>query len=186
MNNIREAKNKLRKEIREKHKTLTDEYYFKAGKAICEKVISGKVYKDSDVIFCFIGVGNEPDTKAIIEDALLRGKTVLVPRCIDDKTMEAVRITDYDKCLKRGFYGLLEPVEGLPVANKNEIQYGIIPCVSCDSKGNRLGHGKGYYDRYLEGMNIPCSLLCFKEIMVEEGRIPMDEFDYPIDDVITD
>lgn len=100
--------------------------------------------------------------------------------------MEAVRITDYDKCLKRGFYGLLEPVEGLPVANKNEIQYGIIPCVSCDSRGNRLGHGKGYYDRYLEGMNIPCSLLCFKEIMVEEGRIPMDEFDYPIDDVITD
>ena len=61
-----------------------------------------------------------------------------------------------------------------------------IPCVSCDSRGNRLGHGKGYYDRYLEGMNIPCSLLCFKEIMVEEGRIPMDEFDYPIDDVITD
>ena len=40
MNNIREAKNKLRKEIREKHKALTGEYYFKAGKAICDKVIS--------------------------------------------------------------------------------------------------------------------------------------------------
>ncbi|MDY2959570.1 MAG: 5-formyltetrahydrofolate cyclo-ligase [Hornefia sp.] len=186
MDNIREEKNKLRKEIKEKHKLLTEEYYKNASKSICDKVISRKAYMDAEVIFCFVGVDTEPDTREIIENALECGKTVLVPKCIDDKTMEAVRITDYDNCLEKGFYGLLEPVKGLQKVSREKIQYGIIPCVSCDSKGNRLGHGKGYYDRYLEGMNIPCSLLCFKEIMVEDHKIPTDKFDYPIDDVVTD
>ena len=66
-----------------------------------------------------------------------------------DTTMTAIEIRDPEKDLVVSFYDLLEPREGLPEVGKDEIDFAVIPCVSCDHAGNRMGHGRGYYDRYL-------------------------------------
>jgi len=183
---IREQKNQLRQRIKEINDTLTPEYCSEASRIICDKVLLIDGFKNADTVFCFVGVGSEPDTRPIIEAAIKAGKHLCVPLCLDKTTMAAIEITDYDRDLERGFYGLLEPKKDLPVVYVDNIDFAVIPCVSCDSEGNRLGHGRGYYDRYLEGRSFECVMLCFEKAMSAVGEIPVDEHDRAIETVITD
>jgi 5-formyltetrahydrofolate cyclo-ligase len=183
---IKEQKNQLRQRIKEINETLTPEYCEEASRKICRKVIETEGFKKAETVFCFVGVGSEPDTREIIEMALKAGKHLCVPLCLDKTSMAAIEITDYDRDLVPGFFGLLEPKKNLPVVYVDNIDFAVIPCVSCDSEGNRLGHGRGYYDRYLEGRNFQCVLLCFEKSMSEVGEIPVDEHDRAIEMVITD
>ena len=183
---VREAKKELRKKVREAAKALTPEYQKEASAEICRRVIGTDAYQNADTVFCFVGVGTEPDTRAIIEDGIRQGKRVCVPLCIDDHTMEAVEIRDYDKDLEKGWYGLLEPKKDLPRVEIADLDFGVIPCVTCDAAGNRLGHGKGYYDRYLENTDFAKVMVCFAKIMVPEGEVPVGPYDLPIETVITD
>ena len=183
---VSEQKKELRKKIREINRSLTEEYKKEASSKICQKVIALEEYQKAETIFCFVGVGSEPDTRDILEDAIRQGKCVSVPLCLDESTMEAVRITDYDRDLETGAYGLLEPKKELPRVDRSEIRFAVIPCVSCDRAGNRLGHGKGYYDRYLEDSGFQKVMLCFEKVLSEEGEIPVGPYDLPVKTVITD
>lgn len=183
---LTEQKKILRKEIKERIRNLTPDYVARASQSIGDAVKADPDYKRADLVFCFVGTGGEPDTRSIIEDVLQRGKRVCVPLCTSDTEMEAIEIRNYDQDLAEGAYGILEPKEELPQVAKEDIQYALIPCVSCDVEGNRLGHGKGYYDRYLAGMAIPCAMLCYRKLMVPAGSIPIDIYDRKIDKVITD
>ncbi|MCQ2550809.1 MAG: 5-formyltetrahydrofolate cyclo-ligase [Clostridia bacterium] len=174
-------KKELRKKIKEI--SLTDEYITYSDKEITKKVLALKEFKEAKVIFTFVGMGNEPDTKEIIEEALLQGKKVAVPKCLTDSLMEVYEISSLDD-LKEGMYGILEPREGLRKVKKAEVDFGLIPCVTCDKFGNRLGHGKGYYDRYLEDAKFFTCLVCRAKIMSD--KVPVDENDVKLDIVITD
>ena len=183
---VREAKKELRRKIRQITSELTEDYEKEASEIICDRVIALEDYQKADIVFCFVGMAPEPDTRKIIEDGLAKGKTVCVPLCIDDHTMEAVRITDYDQDLETGWYGLLEPKKGLPVIDIDDLDFAVIPCVTCDAEGNRLGHGKGYYDRYLENTGFPCAMICYSRVMVPVGEVPVGPYDQAIETVITD
>ena len=86
----------------------------------------------------------------------------------------------------RGRYGILEPKQGLPVVDGYRIDMAIIPCVTADRFGARLGHGAGYYDRFLKGLGMYKFCLCFEELLSEDGEIPMEESDIRMDRVITE
>ena len=186
MEEVREAKKALRRKVRTINESLTGGYKQWASERICSKVTSLPAYQEADTVFCFVGMDPEPDTRGIIEDALTHGKRVCVPLCIDDHTMVAKEIQDYDQDLKEGWYGILEPAAELPEVSREEIGFGVIPCVTCDLAGNRLGHGKGYYDRYLEGVEVPQAMICFLKVTVPEGEIPVGPYDLPVETVITD
>ncbi|NLD10387.1 MAG: 5-formyltetrahydrofolate cyclo-ligase [Clostridiales bacterium] len=184
---VKERKKELRKKIRVIDRSLTPDYCREASRIICQKITRLEEYKKASMVFCFVGVGAEPDTTAIIEDALHRGKRVCLPLCIDDTTMQAMEITDIDKDLVPGaYYDIPEPRQGLPVVDVCDIDFALIPCVTCDHKGNRLGHGKGYYDRYLADTGFRKAMICYEKRTVAEGEIPVEEFDKTIETVVTD
>ena len=56
-------------------------------------------------------------------------------------------------------------------------------CVTCDRSGGRMGHGAGYYDRYLADADFLKMILCFEEIMVP--KVPMDSYDIAMDAVVS-
>ena len=64
------------------------------------------------------------------------------------------------------------------------IDFAFIPCISCDRSGRRLGHGGGYYDRYLEKTHCVKAALCREELLVDE--IPVEEHDLRMDFVISE
>ena len=85
-----------------------------------------------------------------MQEILDSGKRLGVPKCTGKGIMDAYEIQNLEQ-LKIGSYGILGPGEECDIIlDPTEIQFAIIPCISCNRKGERLGHGGGYYDRYLE------------------------------------
>ena len=134
-------------------------------------------------VLLFYGVGKEPDTRGLIGELLGRGKTVALPRCLSGRRMEARAVTGPDD-LRPGAYGIPEPGEACPVVARERIDLILTPNLCCDKQGYRLGHGAGYYDRYLEGYTGVTAALCPEERLREE--LPRDEFDLPVRLVLTE
>lgn len=179
-----EAKRRLREEIKKRAKELDDGYCRAASRGICRRVIAEPAYQAAACVFCFVGTKGEPDTINILRDALTRGKRVGVPLCIADGVMEVRQIKDLEQDLRPGAFGILEPLPELPRIEAREIDFAVLPCVTCDHRGNRLGHGKGYYDRFLRGAEFPTCMVCFEKLTTEE--IPMEHHDQKAGKVITD
>lgn len=154
-----------------------------AGRVITARVLKSAEYKAAKTIFIYVSAASEPDTLPVIQDALKNGKQVCVPRCLKGHQMEAVRITGLSD-LQPGAYGIPEPPACCAAVPPERIDLAVIPCVAASEKGERLGHGAGYYDRYLPGVKACKMCLCFSWLLF--SKIPTDPHDIPMDIVITD
>ena len=129
-------------------------------------------------VFCFVSMQDEPDTTAILRQALASGKRLCVPRCLpgSDGKMELVEITSLND-LQPGRYGILEPCGGRTIAALEPGALALIPCLAVDRQGVRLGRGAGYYDRFLArfGQTGPRLLLCPEALVFP--ALPADEWD---------
>lgn len=83
-----------------------------------------------------------------------------------------------------GAFHIPEPGEDCPVAARDEIDVILVPNLCCDREGYRLGHGGGYYDRYLAGYRGFTVAFCPRFLLWD--RVPRDERDVPVRLVLTD
>lgn len=176
-------KNKLRQIMLSKRKALSSSYKEAASLSIQEQVLSSSLFIKANTIFTYINTPDEPSTIKIIETALDSGKAVYVPKCMEGN-MFAVRIYNL-KNLVKGKLGILEPREP---HSSDDIDYDdwliIVPCLSAFLDGRRLGHGAGYYDRFLAGCGKNTVCLCFREMLCPD--IPMMEHDVYMSWVVTE
>ncbi|MEE1312471.1 MAG: 5-formyltetrahydrofolate cyclo-ligase [Lachnospiraceae bacterium] len=179
---IKEEKQMIRKIVSQKLSSYSKEWITRESSMIQNHVIKSREYKEAETIFCYVSFGKEVETYEILKDALKKGKKVGVPLCIQKGVMEVRNIHSMDD-LQPGAYGILEPKKETEVMKKEELTYGIIPCVTCDKYGNRMGHGAGYYDRYLSGTKMIKAIVCFEEIM--EKNVPVTSLDITMDQVIS-
>lgn len=133
-------------------------------------------------VMLFCGVGREPDTLPLIRQLSDLGKTVVLPKCLPGRRMEARQVSDCSN-LCPGAYGIPEPDETCPVIERERIDLILVPNLCCDRQGYRLGHGAGYYDRYLAGYTGVTVALCPEEWLQE--AVPRDSFDLPVSLVLT-
>ena len=185
----------LRKEIRAKLNATSEEYRRDASSAIALNVLTLPEVRDCKTILAYFSVGKEPATLALISKLLEAGKRVCLPLCVDldDEghrtgtvdAMEARVIKSFDD-LVPGAYGIPEPAAHTEMMPPEYMDLIILPCLSCDRDCNRIGHGAGYYDKYLSKVRSDCFTLamCFEEILCEE--IPTEPHDKPVDAVITE
>ena len=169
-------KRECRKQLKEQYEHLDPAYVLKAGQAIAETVISLPVFQHASSVFVYLSTPREPDTAAIIKAAFAAGKSVYVPKC-EGQVMKAVRIHP-DSVMKAGRLGIMEPQDDSVTAG-DRIDLSIIPCMSVTPEGCRLGHGMGYYDRFLKETETCRLCLCFDEMMSD--RLPFDSRDEPMD-----
>lgn len=172
----------LRKELLAKRKELSEEYRRTAGESIQEQVLSSPEYAAARSLFVYVSMPGEPPTERIIRSALSDGKEVYVPRCVGGE-MLAVRIRCLD-CLLPGPYGIPEPEDCAVSKTADELDLILVPCVSVSEDGRRLGHGGGYYDRFLARERENAICLCFRRMLCAD--IPADPTDVRIPRVITD
>ena len=135
-------------------------------------------------MFCYVSTEKEIDTFSILQDILQSGKHLGVPKCTEKGIMNVYEIHSLQE-LYPGAYGILEPKEDPErLIQPEAIDFAFIPCISCDRSGRRLGHGGGYYDRYLEKTHCVKAALCREELLVDE--IPVEEHDLRMDLVISE
>ena len=178
-----EKKRVLREETALKVAALPKSYTASADKRICEAVIGTSEYQRAQTVFCFVGRDNEINTYPILIDALRSGKCICAPKCVADGLMEARQVTGLDD-LALAKFGLMEPVDSCKVIMPSEIDFAVIPCLTCDIFGHRLGFGGGYYDRYLSNSTFFTCMICRRELIRE--KIPWESHDIIPDMLISE
>ncbi len=176
-------KEELRKQIKAQTEGFSGEYINSASERICSRIINLPEFNNAKTVFVYVSLPLEPQTKAVIEKAWELNKTVCVPKCINQNEMIAVNIKRFDD-LRPAKFGISEPVSERLNISKEKIELAIIPCVSADKNGTRLGHGGGYYDRFLYKAEIKKFCLCFEKNICE--KIPTDKNDILMDGIVTE
>lgn len=177
------TKKELRSVIAAEVAALDSAYCEKADAAICEAVWDSELYRNARTMFCYIGTDREIDTKALLLRALADGKRLALPLCTGKGIMEAREIRSLDD-LVSGKFGIPAPGEHCPVIAPQEFDLVIVPCSTGNEKGQRLGYGGGFYDRYLGKTNCPKVLLCRKALV--KADIPVEEHDLHMDYLATE
>lgn len=180
---LAEQKNQLRKTVRAQARTLDAAYQQTASAAICRHLLAHPDYQRADVVLAFVGTKLEIDTGTLLRGVWADGKTLCVPRCKEGHLMDLCTIRSYDD-LEPGAYGILEPKADCPKVNAQDIGFAVIPCVTFDRSGARLGQGGGYYDRFLPLLRCPTFLLCRERLVVE--RVPCEPHDLRCDYLVTE
>lgn len=165
---------------------LSAEEKNKKDSEIRERLFDIRKFKGSENFFIYISTEKEVDTHPIINELLKRGKNVFVPHIQKEKrVMVPVQIRDYPEELEKGPFGIMQPKKG----SSNSVQPGkidisIVPGVAFDESGNRVGHGFGYYDRFLRDLDSKTIALAYEFQVVED--IKCDPWDVPVDIIITE
>ena len=183
MDNTAEEKKELRRAYRERGAALTPAYREAADRAICAAVLGSAQWKRAGGVFAFVGMWAEPDTRPLLEAALREGKRLYLPRCAPDGGMEALRVHSLD-ALCPGAYGIPEPPADAETAAAGELDLALVPCVTATRAGARLGHGAGYYDRFLPRHGCATLCLCYAAMLAD--TLPTDGYDVPMDHVVTE
>lgn len=183
MSSIPEQKAALRRRLGEGQARLKPAYLRDSDQRITAAVLALKEWKAAKSVFLYLSVGNEPDTHALLARAWQEGKRTAVPRCLKGGVMEAREIASMEGLTPKSF-GILEPDETFPLIPPEEIDLVLAPCMAADRTLHRLGHGAGYYDRYLPQVRCPAVCLCRGVFLLEE--VPVDGLDVKVDRVVTE
>lgn len=176
--------------------------------ASLEGTAAASLVSDIAAVLAFVSMRGEPDTASFFSLALKSGKTLLLPR-MSGKSLDFIAFEGDRAKLLPGRFGVLEPAEGrrlfssggkAAICNIKEENLKeavplpaliLVPGIAFDRKGGRLGHGAGFYDRFLRDFSCayprpPCSFLaagfCFHHQIIDE--VPMEETDFPMDCLI--
>lgn len=180
--NINAQKNRLRKEAKEKRSSVENKE--ELSEKIGEKLFSLESYKNCKKLFAYFSYPQEVSTKRIIEKALTDGKKVALPRCENENKMTYYYIESETELEEGNFNGILEPKPNGEKAFPDEETLVIVPALAFGKDGSRLGHGMGFYDRFLARGNFKTVGLCFGKLLF--SALPEDEFDRRVSLVITE
>lgn len=168
-----------KQELRQYIRTLKKQH-LTGGQSPCEVNLIERVLQYK-VVMLYSALSDEVPTQALMDFLVEQGKTVLLPRVINDTDMELRRYTGPGD-LHKGAYGILEP-SGEVFTDYQLIDVAIIPGMAFDKEGHRLGRGKGYYDRFLSAVpNLYKIGVCFSWQIVDS--VPSDAHDVVMDEVI--
>lgn len=184
---MEEAKGSIRRELAAKRRELTVSAAQDLSAAIRTNVKCLPAYPLSEDFCLYSSVNNEVLTDGIFEDAIAIRKRVYFPRVrFSDQSLEWIRVWNKDN-LVPGLWRVPEP-QGEPVG----LRFGpsgaviFVPGLGFDMEGNRLGRGRGYYDRFLSSSHHSAVIVGLAYEFQLLPRIPADKRDQRVDYVVTE
>ncbi len=181
-------KKSLRREIKAKLEAQSSAEREKRSLIIQEKLFSLDVFNKAVSVCIYVSTPTEVDTTSMIDQALGMGKRVLVPLSnLENKELELYEIKNRQEYLTRGTFGIMEPIPGKArLASTSEVDCVIVPGVVFDRAGHRIGHGKGFYDRFLDRLPAGIGKIGLSFSFQVISKIPNESHDKPLDIVLTD
>lgn len=175
-------KQEIREKVNTERKTLHPSVISEKSRKIIEILKSLDEYNDAETIMPYLSLDIEVDTKEFIKNELInKNKTIIIP-FVEENDIKISRLDDF-KNLDQGKFGVLEPIK--KEKHEGKIDLIIVPGVAFDSKGSRIGFGKGYYDRFLQENKEALKVaLAFEEQIVDS--IPAELHDISVDMIITE
>ncbi len=182
------GKEEIRKKILKKRLSLPVEDIKDKSQKIFLYLTETVEYRNSQNIMFYVATRSEVQTEEMIKSSLKLGKNIFVPVILTECTnLAPSKLIDFDNELEMGKKGILEPKKEYckysPLGNIDLI---IVPGVSFDLSGNRIGRGFGYYDNFLRKISIPTKVIALAFEMQIIEKIPSDKNDIPVHKIITE
>lgn len=180
------SKSKIRKEILRKLKKQRACDRIKKSELIKEELFSLSEFKTAKCVMFYVSTNYEVDTHTMIDEAISLGKKVAVPVTLPkEKRLMPSFLSDPTRELTAGPYGIAEPKSScIREVSIEEIDLVVVPGLAFDKGGGRIGHGPGYYDRFLKKLpsEVPRIGLAFDFQIL--GEIPSFPHDVPVNKLI--
>ena len=177
-------KKQIRQMILDRRRDMSREAVMDKSLQISEKVLASEEYRQADRIFVFISFENEVDTGWLIRRALADGKKVAAPLVKNGKML--FRTFTLSDELTDGQFGIKEPPEDLPKAYVTKKTLVIMPGIAFDRKRNRVGFGKGFYDKWLAKRPGVKKIALAFDLQIYDGTIPAKPHDIRPDRIYTE
>ncbi|UCF44376.1 MAG: 5-formyltetrahydrofolate cyclo-ligase [Planctomycetota bacterium] len=179
-------KAQLRSEMQKHLLQMSDEQRSGKSHKACQNLISTPQFQNASAIMMYLSLPHEVDTSEAILHAWQLGKVVAVPKISwQQRHMIPVQINSLETGFSTSASGLRNPITGIPTPFA-EIDLVVTPALGFDRKGNRLGRGGSYYDRFFinDELKAPRCGFAFAEQIVDS--VPVAETDVPVDFLVTD
>ena len=182
-----EAKHKIRAEARRLRRELADKE--QRSRKIAAALCKLPEYVDAETVMFYVEMGSEVRTRPLIEENLRCGRCVVVPYCDGDE-LGLFRLEDMSE-LAPDTFGIDEPLPALRdlperSVDREKIDVVIVPGVAFDPRGNRIGQGKGFYDRFLNSLGSSANFVALAYQCQIFSSIPVDPHDIQMDVVVTE
>jgi 5-formyltetrahydrofolate cyclo-ligase len=179
-------KEQLRSKLQKCLLAIPSEQRSEKSHRACQNLISTPQFQSASSIMMYLSLPHEVDTSEAILHAWQLGKAVSVPKISwQQRRMMAVEINSLETGFSTSAAGLRNPVMGMPVPFE-EINLVVTPALGFDRKGNRLGRGGSYYDRFFTDEKFKASKCGFAFTEQVVDSIPVTSRDVPVDFLVTD
>jgi len=152
---------------------------------IQERLYETQHYQSSRTIMTYVDIQNEVETRSIIARAFNEGKNVVVPVCGSNYNLLPVKIESFDD-LEPGTMGILEPKKTKSIVDVKKLDLVLVPGIAFDRKGNRLGYGLAYYDRFLNKLSPSTVTIALAYSFQVLPSVPREEHDHKVNIIITE
>lgn len=145
-------KSELRKKYLERRNSLSKDEVLLLSEKIFKQFILQFKPAENQKVHCFLSIKkfNEIDTSFFLNYFFENKIRLFVPK-IFNKELISVEITEQTQLIKN-LWGILEPESNANSLEK-DFDFVIVPLLYCDNQGNRVGYGKGFYDKFFSGLN---------------------------------
>lgn len=185
----RAKKMKIRRQMLEVRNGLEKEAAAEQSKSILTRLTEMEEYKKAKVVMTYVSRGSEADTRELIRSCFEDGKRVVVPYCREGgRNLGIAEIQDLENHLQPGTHGVHEPIQDLrDNFLRSDIDLVVCPGIAFDRFGGRLGHGKGYFDMFLEEIKGKATIIApaFSSQILEEP-LPFEYHDVSMDEIVTE
>lgn len=178
------TKQDARRHLKERRAAIVAEQKKEYDAAIVEHILASALFRDASMLLLYVPTEGEIALLPLARAARSRGIPIAFPRCNTETTTMEFYILEPDARLSPGAYGIPEPPKDAPLCVPDERALCILPGLSFDIHGNRLGYGKGYYDRYLSTFPGKTLGALYSQMMLK--CVPTDEHDLPAQHLVTE
>jgi 5-formyltetrahydrofolate cyclo-ligase len=181
-----ETKREIRKKILAIRDSVSEDERVRMSGDIFWNVTALPEFQKAQNILLFAGYGSEPDTLSFLTDYIKCGKRIYCPLVVGD-VMEFYEVSDKSDFVP-GYKGIPEPkADNKKKYSPSNSDFMLVPGTVFDREGNRIGYGKGFYDRYLsEVFRGETAAMTFSFQIVENGRIPSEKTDHKMRIIVTE
>ncbi|MEC4112916.1 5-formyltetrahydrofolate cyclo-ligase [Myroides pelagicus] len=171
--------------LRKKYKTLRDQLSEEAidnfSLDIANQALQLPIWEKTNYhLFLTIANKKEIDTEYLLQVLAGKDKNIIISKSdFESGELTHYLLTDNTR-LKLNNYGIPEPIDGIQI-QESQLEVVFVPLLAYDRKGNRIGYGKGFYDRFLakckpETIKVGLSFFCPETEITDiyEGDFPLD------------
>jgi len=185
-----EEKDLLRAKLIKTRNSMTRKEVKTKSRQIRDRFLESSKYSTAQTLMAYAAKNNEVETEYLIKKAICDGKKTLVPVTdLKNNRLIPSQLKDFELELEEGTYGVFEPRdEYLRPVSPLKIDLVITPGTVFDLKGNRIGYGGGFYDRFLNTLREDALSVAFayEFQIVQDLQDVIFDHDLPVDKIITE